>query len=727
MMRLLRFVVLSAVLLVAGTANAQPPHTMGPTFDAVLEWDHEPEDDHPAITPLVETYAWWHPTAGTKQVETCKSVAHGPTGVRCTVRLDRSQSVRVRRASNDCAPDRLPCQSGWSNAVTVTGQPGQAPGVFTVTFAGELPQSGGGGEPVANPAFVASSHGSVVDGSSGTTVSTNASVLTAGNANLAWIRFADPGSAEVVSVQDLAGNNYAFLGMVAVGSDEFEVWLIENAAGHASNVVTATLDQGAAYRSIVTTEYTNVPTSGSVMVIPLPSYSGVSGTLTTNTFNTTDVAMVVFGAQVSNFDSNWTPASGYTFRQQDARRIIAVHDRLYTTSQTGITASVDVDNGSPKAGLVVVFLSEDAGGGDQALAGAHIASTGALFSPTIGLTLQGAHIASTAVVNAPALAQNILGAHIASTSALNAGTISQNLEGATIASTAQLFAPSLAGVQVLVGAHIGSTAALFAPALHQQIQGATIASTAALFAPSAGLSIAGATIASSSTLYAPSVTLSLVGSTIASTSTLHAPTISQQIQGAHISSTAQLFEPVIALDGTVVTEPIASTSQMFAPSLTMNVLGGHIGSTSSMFAPTISFEQAIAGAHIPSTAALYGPTASLSVAGAHIPSTAQVFAPTVSQGLAGGTIASTSVLFAPTIGLTIQGATIPSTGILFQPTAAVANPQTLAGAFIASGSQVFAPAIAVQVPFLPGRGRVETLKLKHSVEFLRERATVQGG
>lgn len=215
---------------------------------------------------------------------------------------------------------------------------------------------------MANPAFVNSSEGSVVDGSSGTTVATTASALTAGNANLAWIRSADSTGA-VSTVQDTAGNNYAFLGLVAAGSDEFEVWLIENALGHATNVVTATFDKGVAYRAIVVTQYENVPSSGSVMVTPLPFYTGVSGTLTTDTFDTVDVAMVVYGAQVGAFDSTWTPASGYTFRQQDARKIIAVHDRLYTTSQTGLTASVDCNNGSPKTGLAVVFKSEDAGGG----------------------------------------------------------------------------------------------------------------------------------------------------------------------------------------------------------------------------------------------------------------------------------------------------------------------------------------------------------------------------
>jgi hypothetical protein len=215
---------------------------------------------------------------------------------------------------------------------------------------------------MANPAFVNSSEGSVVDGSSGSTVATAASVLTAGNANLAWIRSGDATGA-VSTVQDTAGNNYAFLGLVAVGADEFEAWLIENCLGHSTNVVTATFDKGVPYRSIVTTEYENVPTSGSVMVTPLPSYTGVSGTLTTGTFDTVDVAMVVYGAQVSAFDSTWTPGSGYTFRQQDNRHIVAVHDRLYTTSQTGITASVDCNNGSPKAALAVVFKSEDAGGG----------------------------------------------------------------------------------------------------------------------------------------------------------------------------------------------------------------------------------------------------------------------------------------------------------------------------------------------------------------------------
>jgi hypothetical protein len=217
---------------------------------------------------------------------------------------------------------------------------------------------------MANPAFVTSSEGSVVDGSSGSTVATAASVLTAGHANLAWVRSGDATGA-VSTVQDTAGNNYAFLGLVAVGSDEFEAWLSENCLGHSTNVVTATFDKGVPYRSIVTTEYENVPTTGSVMVTPLPFYTGVSGTLTTNTFDTTDVAMVVYGAQVGAFDSTWTPASGYTFRQQSDRNIIAVHDRLYATSQTGITASVDCNNGSPKTGLAVVFKEAVGGGGSN--------------------------------------------------------------------------------------------------------------------------------------------------------------------------------------------------------------------------------------------------------------------------------------------------------------------------------------------------------------------------
>lgn len=104
-------------------------------------------------------------------------------------------------------------------------------------------------------------------------------------------------------------------------------------------------------------------------------------------------------------------------------------------------------------------------GGPQEVTAQHIASTLALFAPTVAVgavEVTGAHIASAATATPPALAYVVAAASQASTAALFVPSVAHVAAGAHIVSTAVLFAPTVElSLQIVEAQHVASTAVLY--------------------------------------------------------------------------------------------------------------------------------------------------------------------------------------------------------------------------------------------------------------------------
>lgn len=316
-----------------------------------------------------------------------------------------------------------------------------------------------------------------------------------------------------------------------------------------------------------------------------------------------------------------------------------------------------------------VIVGVPAGGGGQAVTGAHISSTVSLNAPTVEQRVIGATIASESSLAAPTLAYAASAAFLASTLNLFAPTIAVGaveITGAHIAAGTTVTAPGVE--QNIRGVSIGSSVSFFAPSVAGGVGAATVASGAVLFVPTLVQTVVGATIGSSVSLAVPAVSHEVVGATIASTVTLSAPTTTYALVGATVGATTTLSAPTVALASGpqgVTGAHLASGLSLFAPTVTHNLEGATIGSGATLHPPTVAIDQSVGAAAIASGLTLFAPTVAYNVAGSHLTTGLLSHAPSLSLSIGGATASPTTTLYAPTVVIIVSG--IPSSRISTPP------------------------------------------------------------
>lgn len=173
------------------------------------------------------------------------------------------------------------------------------------------------------------------------------------------------------SVTDVCGNTYTHASAAdfrAPNSAPFYVshWYSIGITGCSSNVWTATWGSTAEWMGIQAREYNPNGATITLGSIPSPVTSSGTTTITTGTFNTSANAVVIAAAstQFGGYSLGKTagfPAENLLGMLGSAALYMGTQDTLISNSQTGITASMNINSGGGGAGMSVLIFSGTGG------------------------------------------------------------------------------------------------------------------------------------------------------------------------------------------------------------------------------------------------------------------------------------------------------------------------------------------------------------------------------
>jgi hypothetical protein len=369
----MRRLVIAIVLMWTTIAvSAQPPHQMGQLFEVRIAWDRQSGDDAPYQSFQIETYAWWHPTPGTMTWSgMCDPIVFESTRTICTTRLDRAQTIRIRRASLTCTePNGMPCISAASDPVVVAGGtvPGQdPPGPFIVTTMRELPKPGNGGG-----SMPASLVGTPVDRSEladSTTFTKTGAVA----GNYFVISFASFLGVGLSSVDDGGSVLDWQRAVVKAGAnDQVEIWYARITASGDYTVTVDLVGSGAAISGAMV-EVDGLPVSGALDKTASADSSGTS-VLSGSTGTLAQADEILFAAMTHDGSNpSITEEGGWTllFEQEDNNNrqsfafvykvtsATTAEEHDWTIGQSvnahGVIMSLKADGGAPPAAFAPPF------------------------------------------------------------------------------------------------------------------------------------------------------------------------------------------------------------------------------------------------------------------------------------------------------------------------------------------------------------------------------------
>lgn len=127
------------------------------------------------------------------------------------------------------------------------------------------------------------------DGTTATSIATDAYALTAGNLAIVVLRTGGSIAAGSASVTDTAGNTYRYDGTASGG--RFHVWSKANCLGHAANIVTVT-HPSAAFTAVTLIEFSDVPTGMSCAFSSNNVASGTSVSLSPSSGFASQVSVI---------------------------------------------------------------------------------------------------------------------------------------------------------------------------------------------------------------------------------------------------------------------------------------------------------------------------------------------------------------------------------------------------------------------------------------------------
>lgn len=215
-------------------------------------------------------------------------------------------------------------------------------------------------------AFVTSASGNNYSGSNGTPAAA-AFVATAGHLIVVAIRYFQGAGETITSVTDTAGNTYQVApGAVHTdgGGNHIELWYAMNISGHATNVVTANMSATVPYWSLVAAEYSGLATT-SAFDAATSGEEVLGGTdVVSGAFSTAQADELIFaGATVNAASGVWSVGTGLTtVRDQDSQNVTAIADKIVSSTQASVTATMTSTLTTAKM-IVVATFKAAAGGG----------------------------------------------------------------------------------------------------------------------------------------------------------------------------------------------------------------------------------------------------------------------------------------------------------------------------------------------------------------------------
>ncbi len=215
-------------------------------------------------------------------------------------------------------------------------------------------------------AFVNSTNGGLNNGGTTTALAADAQTHTAGNLLVVGIRYFKDAGQTITSIMDTASNSYfQAIEDVNAGNDSNQLWYAKNINGNASNVVTVNFSAGAAYCDVIVMQY-----SGADLSSPLDTTAGgghtSAGTTTSDAFTTTQADEVIVACgQLAQLNSAWSAGSGYGDLTPSPNDVAAMQDKIVSSIQTSVTASMDNSGNGGKSITVATFKMAGAGGSTQ--------------------------------------------------------------------------------------------------------------------------------------------------------------------------------------------------------------------------------------------------------------------------------------------------------------------------------------------------------------------------
>ena len=191
------------------------------------------------------------------------------------------------------------------------------------------------------------------------TQSLPATSLTTGNLIIVGFRTSQFfAAAPTGTISDTAGNNYVLATSKTDGNTAWSavyLYYCENAIGHASNVVTVTYSGGNSNNSgIFSAQYSGVALTGSKDTTNATNSGSTSSTsFTSGAFTTTQSDELIIAVGYSISATSFTAGTGYFLQKQAG--VIAYEDKIVSSIQTGITASMSCNNSNIWAFLVTTF------------------------------------------------------------------------------------------------------------------------------------------------------------------------------------------------------------------------------------------------------------------------------------------------------------------------------------------------------------------------------------
>lgn len=191
-------------------------------------------------------------------------------------------------------------------------------------------------------------------GTAGTTIVSPAQSVTAGNTLVGCIGFFNhPGN--ILGVADTAGNTYTKVIHVYNPGDQYreEVWFAPSIAGHASNVVTATVSIGVSFRGICVAQYSGLGAAvldDTEQIVANPP--GATPTLTGTRTDTVHLLMTRWGYGTTGFPAGFTKFStgGGAMPEVADKMVTGPFSGTYTlTSANWFTLAVIIGAGAPAA------------------------------------------------------------------------------------------------------------------------------------------------------------------------------------------------------------------------------------------------------------------------------------------------------------------------------------------------------------------------------------------
>lgn len=166
------------------------------------------------------------------------------------------------------------------------------------------------------------------------------------------------------TVTDVAGNTYSSIthADMGTGSDRLKLFQAFNTAGHAENVVTLTLSDTGQYVGFIVVQYSGVQTASSpvdVTAVGNGAAGAGSSVAVTSTFTTTFANELIIGAASHEaLDSTYAADTGYTMVATDTLGMMGFMERVVTSIQSNVTASMTKNGSSNSYEIAVASFKE---------------------------------------------------------------------------------------------------------------------------------------------------------------------------------------------------------------------------------------------------------------------------------------------------------------------------------------------------------------------------------